>query len=232
MPVFDAIIFDCDGVIVDSELLSCECLAQLFTERGMPMTIGFVYQEFLGRSFANVEAYYERVAGKSFPSAFREEYRARLLERFRMTLKPMPGVATLLSGLRVPFCLASSSDRERLGVTLAATHLASYFDGRVFDATMVKNGKPAPDLFLFCRGGDGRRSARLPGGGGHGAGHRRRQGGRDDGVGLRRRHAFRRPRRAPRTGKRGRRPHIGIDARTGAGAGTERGRRLDGSAAL
>ena len=160
MAQFDLIIFDCDGVVVDSEVLSCGCLAEVFTDYGVPMEIETVFAEFLGRSFAAVDAYYRKATGKPLPPDFRDEYQRRLLERFRQSLRPVPAVEALLRDLTVPYCLASSSDEVRLATTLDVTGLGKYFAGRTFHAAMVKAGKPAPDLFVHAAaamGADARR---------------------------------------------------------------------------
>jgi HAD superfamily hydrolase (TIGR01509 family) len=114
------------------------------------MDIETVFAEFLGRSFGSVDAYYRRATGQPLPPDFRSEYRRRLLDRFRKFLRPVAAIETLLTTLTVPYCMASSSDEERLATTLAVTGLDKYFAGRTFHAAMVKSGKPAPDLFAFA----------------------------------------------------------------------------------
>jgi HAD superfamily hydrolase (TIGR01509 family) len=147
---FDLVVFDCDGVVVDSEVLSCQCLAEVFTDFGVPMSIEVVFDEFLGRSFPAVEAYYARAAGHPLPTEFRATYRERLLALFASSLQPVPAIENVLANLPIPYCLASSSDDERLATTLAVSGLRKYFGERVFNAAMVKRGKPAPDLFLLA----------------------------------------------------------------------------------
>jgi HAD superfamily hydrolase (TIGR01509 family) len=157
---FDLIIFDCDGVVVDSEMLSCGCLAEVLRDYGVAIDIETVFREFLGRSFGSVEVYFLQVTGRPLPPDFRGEYRRRLLDRFRQALKPMPGIEALLTGLTVRYCLASSSDEQRLATTLDVTGLGKYFAGRTFHAAMVKAGKPAPDLFTHAAAAMGAAPAR------------------------------------------------------------------------
>lgn len=146
----ELVIFDCDGVLVDSEVLSCQCLVDIFRRHGVDIALGEVFDRFLGRSAAVHEAYFAEASGRPVPPGFRDEYRAHLMETFRTRLRPMPQVETVLRQLDRPYCVASSSGVERVRNTLAVTGLARYFDGRVFDGTMVKRGKPAPDLFLLA----------------------------------------------------------------------------------
>lgn len=150
MSNFDLVIFDCDGVVVDSEVLSCACLVETLAEYGITLSLAVVFEQFLGRSFATIEAFFAQAAGHPMPAAFREDYRRRLLASFRQSLQPMPGVRKMLSSLRTPYCLASSSDSVRLTATLAATDLTGAFAGRIFNSEMVEHGKPAPDMFLLA----------------------------------------------------------------------------------
>jgi len=109
-----------------------------------------VIERFLGRSFGVVESYYEKVRGGPLPDALRVDYEHRLLEIFRGSLLPIPAIKSVLTQLTIPFCLASSSNDRRIEATLAVTGLDRFFAGRVFNAAMVKNGKPAPDMFLLA----------------------------------------------------------------------------------
>jgi len=146
----ELVIFDCDGVLVDSEVLSCQCLVDIFRRHGLDIDLSEVFDRFLGRSAAVHEAYFAEASGKPLPPGFRAEYRAHLMETFRTSLRPMPHVEEVLERLDRPHCLASSSGMERIELTLSVTGLARYFDGRVFDGAMVRRGKPAPDLFLLA----------------------------------------------------------------------------------
>ena len=144
------VIFDCDGVVVDSEVLSCQSLADILLQYDVPISLDQVFDKFLGRSFSLVEAYYRETTGKPLPDKLRTDYRDLLARTFRASLKPMPGINAILGALKLPYCLASSSDSERIATTLAAAGLAPYFGDRVYSAAMVAKGKPAPDLFLFA----------------------------------------------------------------------------------
>jgi len=150
MSAFDLVIFDLDGVLIDSEVLSCGSLAETLSRNGVPISTQEVMDRFLGRSFTEVMAFYERCRGLPMGEAFQREHRSLLLQRFTLSLQAMPGAASLLGGLKLPFCLASSSDPERVRLSLGLVGLEAAFGERVFSASMVARGKPAPDLFLLA----------------------------------------------------------------------------------
>jgi HAD superfamily hydrolase (TIGR01509 family) len=145
----DLVIFDCDGVVVDSEVLACTCLADALRLNALDLGIEEVFELFLGQSFSVVEEHFQAVTGKPLPEQFRTELRDRLARSFAASLTPMPNVVDVLDRLDRPYCLASSSDAERIRLALAVTGLARFFGERVYDAAMVARGKPAPDLYLF-----------------------------------------------------------------------------------
>jgi HAD superfamily hydrolase (TIGR01509 family) len=149
LPKPDLVIFDCDGVLVDSELLSCQCLTETLGEIGVEVTIEQALKLFLGRSTAAITQYCAE-HGRPAPESFLPAFRTRLRQSFGRSLKPIPGVAALLASLRIPFCLASSSDLDRVAFSLALTGIAEHFGDRLFTAQMVEHGKPAPDLFLHA----------------------------------------------------------------------------------
>ncbi len=146
------VIFDCDGVLVDSEMLSASVLMTMMDEIGLPITEDILREDFLGRSFANAAARAELRFGRPMPEGFQLRYRDRLLARMRQGLKPMPGVAAVLENMTAPYCLATSSSPQRLAVSLEVTGLASYFAGRCSTASEVAHGKPEPDLFFHAAG--------------------------------------------------------------------------------
>ncbi|MBR0956369.1 HAD family hydrolase [Bradyrhizobium japonicum] len=148
-PKPDLIVFDCDGVLVDSELLSCRCLSEVLAEFGFELSVEQALELFLGRSTAAIGQYY-RERGRTLPDEFLPRLKARVLETFAKSLQPIPEVATVLSALKAPRCVASSSDIDRVSLSLDVTGLSSHFDGRLYTAQMVKHGKPAPDLFLHA----------------------------------------------------------------------------------
>ncbi len=147
---FDLIVFDCDGVLVDSEMLSCKCLSDLLRQYGYEVDLHGVFDQFLGRSFPVVEERYRVALGRPLEASFREAFRSALRERFTRDLRPIRRVSDVLEGLRTPFCVASSSDRDRLAFSLQLTNLSPFFGESVFSSDQVARGKPAPDLFLHA----------------------------------------------------------------------------------
>lgn len=148
-PKPDLIIFDCDGVLVDSELLSCRCLSEVLAEFGLQLTVDQALALFLGRSTKAIEQHY-RDLGRALSDDFLPRLKARVLETFAGALQPIPGVGAVLSELEMPRCVASSSDLDRVSLSLDVTGLAPHFGDRLYTAQMVRHGKPAPDLFLHA----------------------------------------------------------------------------------
>lgn len=149
-PRLELIIFDCDGVLVDSEMLSADVLMALLAEKGMPITHEIFRNDFLGRSFASASKRTEERFGRQLPSGLLEQYQERLLARMAGELQPMAGVHGALDALAVPYCLATSSNPSRLAHSLSVTGLAARFVGKTFTSSEVRNGKPAPDLCLLA----------------------------------------------------------------------------------
>jgi len=144
------LIYDCDGVLVDSELLAGAALAELLTALGRPMTAAECVRDFAGRSLHDVLRQAERMVGRPVPPGLGEQTARRLLARFRRELKPVAGAAETVASLPYRRCVASSSAPERLMLSLELTGLAPLFGEYVYSAVQVANGKPAPDLFLFA----------------------------------------------------------------------------------
>jgi HAD superfamily hydrolase (TIGR01509 family) len=145
----DLIIFDCDGVLVDSEVKSCSVLIDCLRRQGIDMDLDTAIDTFVGRSMqALVE--YCALRGRHLPHDFFRELRSAVHAAFEGGLEPTPGVATVLRKLRTPYCVASSSELERIEHSLRITGLAEVVGDKIFSASMVANGKPAPDLFLHA----------------------------------------------------------------------------------
>jgi HAD superfamily hydrolase (TIGR01509 family) len=145
----DLIIFDCDGVLVDSEVLSCRCLSHALAGYGIKLDVDQALDLFLGRSVTAVFEHYEAL-GRSIPTEFAAELRTAVRTAFVSALRAIEGVNSVLQGLRIPHCVASSSDVDRVSFSLGLTGLASHFDARLYTSQMVARGKPAPDLFLYA----------------------------------------------------------------------------------
>ena len=143
------VIFDCDGVLVDSERLAVRVEAQLLATLGWPLGEDEILERFVGRSDAHMLAGIERALGREVPE-WPSLYRAALTDAFRAELVPVDGVADALDALTLPTCVASSGTIDKVRLTLGLTGLLDRFDGRIFSATEVAAGKPAPDLFLHA----------------------------------------------------------------------------------
>jgi HAD superfamily hydrolase (TIGR01509 family) len=142
------VIFDCDGVLVDSEYLSATVLIEVFADIGISIDLPFVYANFIGHSFSSVAAKFARLHGTNVPATFEDDYRNRLLQKFEGRLQAMPFVEAVLEDLGVPYCLASGSSPLRVAKSLEVTGLQPRFAGRIYTTSMVARGKPAPDVFL------------------------------------------------------------------------------------
>ncbi|WP_151720413.1 HAD family hydrolase [Gemmobacter serpentinus] len=147
---FDLVIFDCDGVLIDSEIISLSMLIHELQLRGVMVDLDYVSRNFLGRSYPTVMQKIRNEFGLDLPPAFEMHYRARLLAAFETDLKVMPGVRAALDGLALPRCVATSSSPGRAEASLRLTGLDDLIGPRLFTASMVPNGKPAPDLFLHA----------------------------------------------------------------------------------
>jgi HAD superfamily hydrolase (TIGR01509 family) len=148
--VIRAVIFDCDGVLVDSEAISNRILAEQLTAIGLPMTPEGSVAAFMGRSWQTIVGEVERRLGRPLPEDFSRRYLEVTFEAFAEQLEPVPGVLAALDAIDLPMCVASSGTHEKIRFTLGHTGLLERFDGRIFSATDVEHGKPAPDLFLHA----------------------------------------------------------------------------------
>jgi len=144
------VIFDCDGVLVDSERLAVRIDQQLLASLGWALSEAEIVDRFVGRSdaamIADIEAHLGRPLAADWDRQFRDLYRAL----FAAELKPVPGILEALDRIDIPTCVASSGSHDKMRFTLGLTGLYDRFAGRIFSATEVANGKPAPDLFLHA----------------------------------------------------------------------------------
>jgi HAD superfamily hydrolase (TIGR01509 family) len=148
------VIFDCDGVLVDTEPISNYVLATAISEAGLAMEPDEAGQEFEGMLLADIQARVEKRLGHSLGAAWLEDFERRRGAAFREGVDAVPGVEEVLCGLHAagrPICVASQAKREKTELTLGLAGLRKYFeDSALFSSTMVANGKPHPDLFLYA----------------------------------------------------------------------------------
>ena len=146
------IIFDCDGVLIDSEIVVCRLVSEEFTERGYAITPDEVAGHYAGRPEGDMIADIERDWGRSVPADYYERIRQRVAHAYGSELQPTPGVAAMLDELQVSFCVASSASIEKLILGLRSTGLYDRFASQLVSASFVAKGKPAPDVFLYAAG--------------------------------------------------------------------------------
>jgi HAD superfamily hydrolase (TIGR01509 family) len=149
-PDFDLVIFDCDGVLIDSEIISARMLVSELARLGLRTDLAYVEKHFLGRSYPVVMDVIRREFGLDLPPDFEAQYRENLLAAFGQELKVVPHVREVLQSIKVPFCVATSSSPRRAEISLKLAGLHDLVDGRLYTSTMVARGKPAPDLFLYA----------------------------------------------------------------------------------
>ncbi|MEY9993319.1 HAD superfamily hydrolase (TIGR01509 family) [Streptomyces sp. V4I8] len=151
---YDLVIFDNDGVLVDSEPISNRLLAAYLTELGHPTSYEESIRDYMGSAMHRVHEVVSERTGRRLPEDFDDVFHARVFAAFERELKAVTGVADVLeelAGDQVPYCVASSGSHERIRVGHRATGLERFFDdGRVFSSEDVGRGKPAPDLFLYA----------------------------------------------------------------------------------
>lgn len=147
---YKLIIFDCDGVLVDSEPIALRVDAQLFAELGWPLSEEEIARRFTGRTTQYMMDELARHIGRPVPPDVVARYNALFRELITTELKPVDGILEALDKITTPTCVASSGSHEKMRLTLGVTGLYERFEGRIFSATEVKAGKPAPDLFLHA----------------------------------------------------------------------------------
>jgi HAD superfamily hydrolase (TIGR01509 family) len=145
-----SVIFDCDGVLVDTEPIANRVLAGLLTEAGLPTTTEDSMREYKGRAMRSVLAIAGERLGAPLPPDIADRYYSQVEAVFARELQPVPGVVAALDRITLPSCVASSGPHHKMAVTLRTTGLWERFDGRIFSASEVAAGKPAPDLFLHA----------------------------------------------------------------------------------
>ncbi len=144
------VIFDMDGVLVDSERIANRILHEDLRANGVDLTLEESTRSFVGRKAGWTVANVRERWGIVLPADFEKRLRERTLASYEGELRAVDGIKEVLDALPVPYCLASSSDPLRIERSLGLCGLAGRFEGRAFSAVQVKNGKPAPDLFLFA----------------------------------------------------------------------------------
>ncbi len=146
----ELVIFDCDGVLVDSEYLACTVHARMLSAAGLTTTPDDILRRFTGSTDRAMYAVLEQELGRPLPPGHAEDTAAQLRAAFERELSPIRGIADALARMTLPKCVASNSGLATLRLGLTVTGLIAHFAPNVFSAQMVANGKPAPDLFLYA----------------------------------------------------------------------------------
>ena len=150
MKKYKCVIFDCDGVLVDSEPLAEATIAVMANEIGIDINIEYAKRNFKGDSFKNILNHIESKFNTSLPNNFESEYRRRSFEMFTKKLKPVEGILNVIKSLNIPFCVASSGPQNKIKHNLKLTGLLPYFEDRIFSCYDIQKWKPEPDIFLHA----------------------------------------------------------------------------------
>jgi HAD superfamily hydrolase (TIGR01509 family) len=147
---FELVIFDCDGVLVDSERIAVRVEAELLAELGWPLTEDEIVERFMGRTEGFMGQAIEAQLADRLPDDWKDRFRRRYRAAYDAELAPVDGILEALDQLTLPTCVASSGSHDKLRYTLGRTGMYGRFEGRIFSGSEVANGKPAPDLFLHA----------------------------------------------------------------------------------
>ncbi|MEM6964570.1 MAG: HAD-IA family hydrolase [Bacteroidota bacterium] len=142
------IIFDCDGVLVDTEAISTGVITQLARALGVPISNQEALETFTGTSLNFVQDFLEKKLGKKLPEDFEPVYRKKTFEEFEKNLQPISGIHAIVENLAIPFCVASNAPIYKVEFNLKLTNLYPFFEGKIFSAYQVEKWKPDPTLFL------------------------------------------------------------------------------------
>jgi len=157
---FELVIFDCDGVLVDSERIAIRVEAEFLAELGWPLAEAEIIERFMGHTSEYMDQAIEFQLGSRLPRDWKDQFQRRYREAFAAELVPVDGVLEALDQITVPTCVASSGSHDKLRLTLGHTGLYERFEGRIFSGYEVANNKPAPDLFLHAAARMGAEPAR------------------------------------------------------------------------
>ncbi|MDW8850839.1 HAD family hydrolase [Flavobacterium sp. MMLR14_040] len=144
------IIFDCDGVLVDTEKIGNGILLAMAAEHGFEMKLEDAYRDFNGRNLKECFQHIETAIDKKLPESFENEYRTKSFEAFRTQVKPMEGVVEFIEKLKIPYCVASSGPVDKIRLNLEVAGLLDKFENRIFSSYQINSWKPEPGIFLHA----------------------------------------------------------------------------------
>ncbi|MEG2101724.1 HAD family hydrolase [Flavobacterium sp. FlaQc-28] len=144
------IIFDCDGVLVDTEKIGNGVLLEMASEHGFEMKIEDAYRNFNGRKLKDCFRYIEETIDKELPETFETEFRQRSFSAFKTQVKPMEGIVSFIEKLTIPYCVASSGPVEKIRLNLEVAGLLNKFENKLFSSYQIGSWKPEPGIFLHA----------------------------------------------------------------------------------
>lgn len=150
MSKYKCVIFDCDGVLVDSEPISNGVLVEMANEHGANIDLSYAFKHFKGSFLYNCIKHIEKLVGKPLPQGFETEYRQRSYNAFKNEVKPVDGINDVLKALAIPYCVASSGPVEKIRLNLELIGLLDKFENKVFSCYDIQKWKPDPAVFLWA----------------------------------------------------------------------------------
>jgi HAD superfamily hydrolase (TIGR01509 family) len=150
MSKYKCVIFDCDGVLVDSEPLGNQVMVDLANELGAEIDLDYAYKYFKGNSLEKCMINISELIEIEMPSNFENEYRSRSFEKFKNEIQPVEGILDVVKNLKIPFCVASSGPKQKIELNLELTGLLPYFKEKIFSCYTIEKWKPDPAVFLWA----------------------------------------------------------------------------------
>ncbi|MEL0652837.1 HAD family hydrolase [Algibacter sp. TI.3.09] len=150
MKQYKCVIFDCDGVLVDSEPVSIQVLVDIANEYGANIDLAYGMKHFKGSFFDACKRMISELAQKQLPDSLESEYRQRSFEAFKKDMKPVEGVKDVLENINRPFCVASSGPEDKIELNLGLTGLLPFFENKIFSCYKIQKWKPDPAVFLWA----------------------------------------------------------------------------------
>ena len=147
---YNCIIFDCDGVLVDSEAISAKIFQQMVAELGCKLDFETVLNQITGTSMKENLNFFRKELDRELPDDFETEFRKRSYEAFKTGLKPIKGIHDLLNKLNIPVCVASSGPVEKIRLNLTSTNLVHFFGENIFSSYEIQSWKPDPEIYLHA----------------------------------------------------------------------------------
>ena len=147
---YKCIIFDCDGVLVDSEAISAKIFQNMALELGFKIDFETILEQITGTSMKDNLSFFAKKIGKKLPVGFEKDFRKRSFEAYRTELNPIEGVHNLLNKITVPICTASSGPQEKIRLNLTSTNLIDKFGHNIFSCFDIGSWKPEPEIYLHA----------------------------------------------------------------------------------